>query len=183
MTNEDELNFKKSTKCHICDKKYTTEDVKVRDHCHITRLYRGSAHNNCNLKLQIRPEDMKIPVIFHNLKGYDSHFIMQQIGKIAKRGRDEMNINVIPNNMETYMAFILGRHLTFLDSFQFMSSSLDKLVSNLSDDAFEFTTEMFKKDKKLKLMKRRVYTHMIIWIVSKNSMIKNYQVKITSTVY
>ena len=154
MTNEDELNLKKSTKCHICGKTYTGEDVKVRDHCHITGLYRGSAHNDCNLKLQIRPEEIKIPVIFHNLKGYDSHFIMQQTGKIARRGQNEMKINVIPNNMGKYMAFMLGRHLTFLDSFQFMRSSLDKLVSNLPDDD-EFTPQTFKKENKLKLMKNK----------------------------
>ena len=44
----------------------------------------GSAHQECNLKLRIKPEDIKIPVISHNLRGYDSHLIMQQIGKIAK---------------------------------------------------------------------------------------------------
>jgi len=46
----------------------------VRDHCHITDKYRGSAHNFCNLKLRIDPENIKIPVIVHNLKGYDSRF-------------------------------------------------------------------------------------------------------------
>ena len=137
--------------------------MKVRDHCHITGLYRGSAHNDCNLKLRIKPEEIKIPVIFHNLKGYDSHFIMQQIGKIAKNNsytnnkgeQTQMDINVLSNNMEKYMAFMLGRHLSFLDSFQFISSSLDKLVSNLPNDAFKFTSQMFKKDKKLKLMKKK----------------------------
>ena len=58
MTNEDEQNFKKSTKCHICGKKFTNEDVNVRDHCHITGSYRGSAHDDCNLKLRIRPENI-----------------------------------------------------------------------------------------------------------------------------
>ena len=63
-----------------------TKDVPVRDHCHITGKFRGSAHQECcNLKLRIKPEDIKIPVIFHNLRGYDSHFIMQQIGEIAKK--------------------------------------------------------------------------------------------------
>ena len=57
---------------------------RVRDHCHITGKYRGSAHNDCNLKLRLNPEYIKIPVIFHNLKGYDSHFIMQKIGKMIE---------------------------------------------------------------------------------------------------
>jgi len=39
--------------------------------------------------------------------------------------------------MEKYMTFMLGKHLTFRDSFQFMSSSLDNLVSNLPDDKFK----------------------------------------------
>ena len=77
MTNEDEQHFKQTDKCHICNKKYSAKDVRVRDHCHITGKYRGSAHQVCNLKLKIRPEDIKIPVIFHNFRGYDSHFIMQ----------------------------------------------------------------------------------------------------------
>ena len=142
MTEVDEQNFKTMDGCHICGKKYTDKDVHARDHCHITGKFRGSAHQECNLKLRIKPENIKIPIIFHNLLGYDSHFIMQQIGEIAnkhgytnKKGeKQDLNINAIPNNMEKYMAFMLGNHLTFIDSFQFMSSSLDKLVSNLPKD-------------------------------------------------
>ena len=138
MTEDDEQHFKTMDGCHICGEKYTDKDVRVRDHCHITGKFRGSAHQECNLKLRIKPDDIKIPVIFHNLRGYDSHFIMQQIGEIAKKHgytnkkgeKQDLNINTIPNNMEKYMAFMLGNHLTFIDSFQFMSSSLDKLVSN-----------------------------------------------------
>ena len=69
-----------------------------------------------------------------------------------------MNINVIQNNMERYMASMLGKHLTFIDSFQFMSSSLDKLASSLPDDAFKFATQMFKKDAKL-MKKKGVYPY------------------------
>ena len=140
MTKEDEKKFQKAEECHICDKKYTDKDIRVRDHCHITGKYRGSAHQECNLQLKLNPEKVKIPVIFHNLRGYDSHFIMQEIGAIVKdyeyTNKDgkkcQMNINAIPNNMEKYMAFMLGNHLTFLDSFQFMSSGLDKLVKNIT---------------------------------------------------
>ena len=166
MTEKDELCFKLMDKCHICNKKYTDKDVCVRDHFHISGKFRGSAHRECNLKLRIKLEDIKIPIIFHNLRSYDSHFIMQQIGEIA--------------NMENYMAFILGNHLNFIDSFRFMSSSLDKLVSNLPKEAFKYTSEEFT-GKKLSLMLQKCvcpYT----WIVLKNLIKRNYQIKNSSIV-
>ena len=162
MTEKDEEAFKKANECHICEKKYTKKDIRVRDHCHITGKYRGSAHQECNLKLKIEPDKIKIPVIFHNLRGYDSHFIMQEIGEIVKKhtyknkkGEEiQMNINAIPNNMAKYMAFMLGNHLTFIDSFQFMSSSLDKLVSNLPTKTFKYTYNRFKQEQ-FELMKQK----------------------------
>ena len=167
MTEVDEQHFKTMDGCHICGEKYTDKDVRVRDHCHITGKFRGSAHQECNLKLRIKPENLKIPVIFHNLRGYDSHFIVQQIGEIAnkhgytnKKGeKQDLNINAIPNNMEKYMAFMLGNHLTFIDSFQSMNSSLDKLVSNLSKDDLIYTSKVFKI-KRLNLMSQKgVYSY------------------------
>ncbi|XP_068749374.1 uncharacterized protein [Montipora capricornis] len=164
MTKDDEEKFQKADKCHICEKKYNRTDVRVRDHCHITGQYRGSAHQDCNLNFRLTD---KIPVIFHNLRGYDSHFIMQEIGEIVnkhtytnKKGEKcQMNINAIPNNMEKYMAFMLGNHLTFIDSFQFMSSSLEKLASNLPKESLKYTSQKFK-DKKLDLMsKKGVYPY------------------------
>ena len=184
MTEEDEVDFQKATKCHICDQQYqgdlkdvvdikdidSNTEIRVRDHCHITGKFRGSAHQECNLKLQIKPDTIKIPVFFHNLRGYDSHFIMQQIGEIAKkhayinkRGEEcHMNINCIPNNMEKYMAFMLGKHLTFLDSMQFMLFGLNKLVENLPTDKFKYTDEEFQGEE-LKFVKRKgvyPYDHM-----------------------
>ena len=162
MTKNDLDVFEKATECHICNKQYTSEDIRVRDHCHITGKFRGSAHQECNLKLTLNPDKIKIPVIFHNLRGYDSHFIMQEIGAIVKNHtyknkkgeKKQMNINAIPNNMEKYMAFMLGNHLTFIDSFQFMGSSLDKLVSNLPKDALKYTSQEYSSEK-LELMTRK----------------------------
>ena len=87
---------------------------------------------------------------------------MQQIGEIAKnhaykdkKGKEQpLKINVIPNNMEKYMAFMLGNHLNFIDSFQFMGSSLDKLVSNLPKDDLKYTSKEFT-GKKLSLMSQK----------------------------
>ena len=159
MTKDDEEKFQKADKCHICEKEYNKTDVRVRDHCHVTGQYRGSAHQDCNLNFRITD---KIPVIFHNLRGYDSHFIMQEIGEMAKKHtytnkkgeKCQMNINAIPNNMEKCMAFMLGNHLTFIDSFQFMSSSLDKLVSNLPKEALIYTSQKFE-GKELDLMSQK----------------------------
>ena len=162
MTEDDEQCFRTMDGCHISGEKYTDKDVRVRDHCHITGKFRGSAHQECSLKLRIKPEDIKIPVIFHNLRGCDSHFIMQQIGEIAnkyahkdKKGKEQpLTINAIPNNMEKCIAFMLGNHLTFIDSFQFLTSSLDKLVSNLPKDDLTYTSKVLKS-KRLNLMSQK----------------------------
>ena len=167
MTKENEEEFQKAEECHICNKKYSDKDIRVRDHCHITGKYRGSAHQECNLQLKLNPEKVKIPVIFHNLRGYDSHFIMQEIGAIVKdyeyTNKDgkkcQMNINAIPNNMEKYMAFMLGNHLTFLDSFQFMSSSLEKLVGNLPKESLKYTSKIFKGTKFDLMVRKGVYPY------------------------
>ena len=87
---------------------------------------------------------------------------MQQIGQIArnhayknKKGEEQhLKVNAIPNNMEKYMAFMLGNHLNFIDSFQFMSLSLDKLVSNLPKEDLKYTSEEFT-GKKLSLMSQK----------------------------
>lgn len=63
------------------------------------------------------PKTFKLPVVFHNLRGYDSHFIMREIGSISKE--KGLDINCILNNMEKYMAFMPGKHLVFIDSMQF----------------------------------------------------------------
>ena len=177
MTHEDEANFEAMNHCHICGNKYTDKGVRVRDHCHITGKFRGSEHQECNLKLGIKPEDIKVPVIFHNLGGYYSHFIMQQIGETAKKHtytnkkgeKQDLDINAIPNNMEKYMASMLGKHLKFIDSFQFMSTSLDKLVSNLPKEDLKYTSEEFTGDK-LSLMSQKACIHTITWIALKNQL-------------
>ena len=67
----------------------------------------------------------KIPVIFHNLGGYDSHLIIKEANKF------DVKVSVIPNGLEKYMPFTIDRNLVFIDSMQFMNSSLDSLVKNL----------------------------------------------------
>ena len=164
MTDEDKKSFQRAKECHICKRPYITGDKRVRDHCHVTGKYRGSAHEDCNLNFQLTH---KIPVVFHNLKGYDSHFIMQEIGNIVKKNvyfdaegkKHEMSINVIPCNMEKYMAFMLGQNLVFIDSFQFMSSSLSNLVNNLPAEAFKHTGQVFQGEQLSLMAKKGVYPY------------------------
>ena len=65
MTKKDEKDFENSTKCWISHNVYVDDDVKVRDHCHITGKYNASAHRDCNIKVKL---NHKIPVMFQNLK-------------------------------------------------------------------------------------------------------------------
>ena len=133
ITPKQEVEFQETKDCSICGKELGED--RVRDHDHVTGMYRGAAHNICNLKYRIT---WKVPVVFHNLRGYDSHLIMQEIGKF------KMEVNVIPNNMEKYISFSLGKNLVFIDSIQFMSSSLEALVNNLSPKDFRIVGKRWK---------------------------------------
>ena len=102
--------------------------IKVRDYCHITGKCTGSVHRDCNINLKL---NHKIPVVFHNRKNYDSHLIMQELGKF------NLKLNVIPNGLEKCMNYTINNKLSYIDSFQFLSSSLDSLVKNLNEDEFD----------------------------------------------
>ena len=96
ISEEEEHLFQQSNSCWIYEKLIDNDDKKVRYHCHVTGKFRGAAHWSCNINLQLTK---KVPVIFHNLRGYDSHLIFNELDKF------DVKIKVIPNGLEKYMAF------------------------------------------------------------------------------
>ena len=161
FTEEDKKRFNEEKECWIC-KEPLNED-KVRDHCHYTGRYRGPAHNKCNLKYR-KPKF--IPVVFHNLSGYDSHLFIKNLGS------NNGDMDCIPNNEEKYNSFTknikVGEYkdnktgdakninfkIRFIDSFKFMSKSLEALVDNLPEEAFNNLGRYYTGDK-LRLVKRK----------------------------
>ena len=113
MSTEEEI-FQLANSCWICDKLFDDGDDKLRDHCHITGKYRGASHWSCNINLKM---SKKIPVIFHNLRGYDSHLIIKEVSKF------DVKVSVILNGLEKHMAFTINRKIVFIDSMPFMNSS------------------------------------------------------------
>ena len=77
LTKAEQKSFDKAMICHICNKDLFED--KVRDHCHFTGQYRGAAHNSCNLKCR---KPLVLPVIFHNLQGYDAHLFIKQLATL-----------------------------------------------------------------------------------------------------
>ena len=151
IENEEEQMFQDAVDCHICG--YELGADRVRDHCHLTGKFRGAAHNECNLNYSFTG---RIPVILHNLRGYDSHLIMQGLGKLKDK-----KINCIPNNTEKYISFSID-NLDFIDSLQFMNASLDKLVSNLAKagaDNFVNLAKHIDQDKLHLLLRKGVYPY------------------------
>ena len=132
VSDEEEEQFESSNNCWIFEKLIDDDNEKVRDHCYVTGKFRGAAHWSCKINLQITK---KVPVIFHNLRGYDSHLIFDELKNF------DVKISVISNGLEKYMAFLLNKNLVIIDSMQFMNSSLEKLVKNLRDDDFSYLTE------------------------------------------
>ena len=144
LTKKEEICYNKQKICYICyicKKEFNNNDKKqqkVRDHCHYTGKYRGAAHNICNLRYKVPKE---IPVVFHNGSTYDYHFIIKELIK-----EFEGNFDCLDENIEKYITFSvplkkkidnkdleINYKIKFIDSFRFMSSSLSKLVDNLSE--------------------------------------------------
>ena len=149
MTTLENEEFERTNICWICGK-LIDFDEKVRGHCHITGKYRGPAHWSCNINLKI---SKKVPVIFHNLKGYDSHLIFKELSKF------NCKISVIPSGLEKYMSFSLNSNMVFIDSMLFMSFSLDKLVKNLIEGDFKYLSEAFSGEKSELVKKKGAYTY------------------------
>ena len=67
---EHDNSYNNSRICSICKQELNIN--KVRDHGHVTGKFRGAAHNKCSINLRL---PSKLPIIFHNLQGYDGHII------------------------------------------------------------------------------------------------------------
>ena len=141
LTTKEEICYNKQKICYICKKEFNKSDKrrhKVRDHCHYTGKYRGSAHKICNLRCKVPKE---ILVVFHNGSTYDYHFIIKELVK-----EFDGNFDCLGENTERYITFSvplkkkienkdieINYKIKFIDSCRFMSSSLSKLVDNLSE--------------------------------------------------
>ena len=157
----------KATKCHICFKEFRDKG-KVRDHCHYAGEYRGAPHYGCNLRYKI---PKYIPVVFHNLARYDAHLFIRELAKYTT------DIGVIAKSIEDYISFSIkvkvdkyvdknGEEkdkeieLRFIDSFKFMSSSLDSLVNNLARGGHKFWGfEKFNNSQHELLIKKGIYPY------------------------
>ena len=165
LNKEEQKSFDKAEICHICSTEL--KEDKVRDHCHFTGNYRGAAHNKCNLMCK---KPRILPVIFHNLQGYDAHLFIKQLACLPGE------LNCIPSTEEKYISFSkkikvgeykdkytgitlpINFEIRFIDSFKFLQTSLANLVSNLQPDDFHNTKQVFKKNVNL-LTRKRVYPY------------------------
>ena len=141
LTTEEKINYNDQKVCYICEKEFDNSDKKrhkIRDHCHYTGKYKGAAHNVCNLRYKVPKE---IPIVFHNGSIYNYHFIIKELVK-----EFEGNFDCLGENTEKYITFSvplkkkienknieITYKIKFIDSFRLMSSSLSKLVDNLSE--------------------------------------------------
>ena len=152
MTEMDELSFKSTTKCHICDQLFTDEIVKERDHCHVSGKFRGASCQSCNLNFK---HPRFIPIICHGLTNFDSHIICSPIGLFKKE-----NISCIAKSTEKYISFSLG-DFRFIDSYQCLSAPLESLVEFCAKDGGLKNFELLKRetDKPHLLLRKGVYLY------------------------
>ncbi|XP_049769187.1 uncharacterized protein LOC126106833 [Schistocerca cancellata] len=174
---EEELAFRSARNCHICEKPFQEDDVKHRDHCHFTGVYRGAAHAGCNVNY--RP-CFTVPVVFHNLTNYDGHFLMRSICQKTVFVDDNDNdnnddekitlnpgpVSILPSNMEKYKSFTKsipvmhrGRrcsiYFRFMDSLNFLTCSLEKCASYLKPEDLKIIRKYFPNDQEFNLVNQK----------------------------
>ena len=152
FTAEDQKAFESAEKCHICEQPFKEGDKRVRDHEHRNGSFNAASHNACNLNYQ---ESFNIPVVFHNLTNYDAHFIIKQVANEI-----EGSIKVIPTTLEKYISIIkyvenTAVRFSFIDSFRFLNSSLDKLASYMDNGSKIILRSHFEKDSEFNLITRK----------------------------
>ena len=123
ITEKQKEEHKNISHCWICKNKFKGD--KVKHHNHFTGLYHSSICSKCNLQIK---DDIKIPVFFHNLN-YDKNLFFKSLYKYGHTNE----INILPDNEEQYKCFNIGR-LFFLDTFKFLTASLETLIGNIPND-------------------------------------------------
>ena len=100
LTKKEEKKHNKREVCHICKKRFSTDDDnKTYHNCHCSGKYRGATHDICNLRYKIPKE---IPVVFHNGSTYDYHFIIKELAE-----EFEGEFECLGENTEKYITFSL----------------------------------------------------------------------------
>ena len=153
MTDLEELCYQLDDVCYLCNNTFTQDNIKVRDHDHLTGIYRGAACNSCNINYKL---PSFIPVILHNLSGYDSHFIIPELG------RDDGAIDVLATTTEKFISFskkVDKIKLRFLDSYRFMPSSLLKLSENLKREELVETIKIVPTGKMELVLRKGVFPY------------------------
>ena len=151
MTKDDEENYRNKNICRFCEKELLSD--KVRDHCHLTGKYRGPAYKVCKMTVK-QKDSIFIPFAFHNFSNYDCDMFFKRIVDLKK---DEVKFKIIPKTNEEYIVVKSGC-FRFIDSYCFLSESLDKLVKNLNEDDFKFLKKEFP-DKCQNLNKKLAYPY------------------------
>ena len=76
MTEKNEEDYRNNFFSRFCEKEIISD--KVRDHCHLTGKYRGSAHNTCNINVTQKQSSF-LPFVFHNFIIYDCHLFFKNL--------------------------------------------------------------------------------------------------------
>ena len=127
MTEEDVEDYGIDNICRFCET--DIEYDKNRDHCHLTDKYRGPAHSKCN-KNVTQDKSNYIPFVFHNYSNYDCHLFFKTL---VDKKKDKVKFKIIPKTNEVYIS-VKYRYTRFIDSYRFLSNSLESLVKTLVDN-------------------------------------------------
>ena len=175
---KEEFEHINASQCYDCKINFTSDNLKVVNHNHITGEYKNTVCSKCLVNHKYKKF---MPVYLHNLKNYDSHLFITSLAKYGYQATDkDLNIiSCIPNNEQKYITFskniVVDTYINkktnkitniyfeirFLDTIAFIASSIESLTTNLKNGCdtieklrlnFPNSSKHFKNDNELKLM-------------------------------
>ena len=138
LTDEQMARHKKMKHCEICNDRFDKDIKRVQHHNHISGDYIATTCQSCNSKIRT---DTTLYIVFHYLKGYDIHYIINKINDYFK----DSNINLLGTNSQSIFHIDIGFTIKIIDSHEYIKGSLKSLSENLKDEDIIYTRNLVNK--------------------------------------
>ena len=161
LTDEQMKRHKKIKNCEFCGVKFDQDNKRIQHHNHLNANYIATTCVSCNSKIKT---SNTLYILFHNMKGYDVHYIIEKLNNHFK----DCNINLHGNNSSSIFHVGIQNYIKIIDSHEIIPASLKDLSNNLKNEDINYTRDMVNKYGHDFVKKKKIFFHFVISTILQN---------------